>query len=218
MEKSRPYVIISGAITLDGKIATKTGDSQLSSKSDKKRLHKIRSSVDAILVGKNTVARDDPILTVRLYSGKNPIRVILDSKGTISSSSRIIKSCNKVPTIIVVSKKISQKNLARLRNFPLDVIIAGKDQVNILQLLKILKKKKISSILVEGGGTVNWQFLKNRIFDEVIITITPFMIGGKDATSLIGGEGLSKIIHSPKLRLKKLHRLKNEIVLHYAKL
>ncbi len=218
MEKSRPYVIISGAITLDGKIATKTGDSQLSSKSDKKRLHKIRSSVDAILVGKNTVARDDPILTVRLYNGKNPIRIILDSKGTISSSSRIIKSCNKVPTIIAVSKKISQKNLARLRNFPLDVIIAGKDQVNILQLLKILKKKKISSILVEGGGTVNWQFLKNRIFDEVIITITPFMIGGKDATSLIGGEGLSKIIHSPKLRLKKLHRLKNEIVLHYAKL
>lgn len=84
MENSRPRIILSTAISIDGKIATKTNDSKLSSKEDIKRLHKLRSKVDAILVGKNTVSRDDPILTVRYAKGKNPIRIILDSQGTIS--------------------------------------------------------------------------------------------------------------------------------------
>ena len=89
MEKSRPYVIISGAISIDGKIATKTGDSKLSSKQDSIRLHKLRSKVDAILVGKNTVLVDDPLLTVRHTIGKNPTRIILDSKGILSNKSKI---------------------------------------------------------------------------------------------------------------------------------
>ena len=96
MVKSRPRIILSAAITVDGKIATRTGDSKLSSKKDKIRLHKLRSKVDAILVGRNTVQCDDPRLTVRYVKGKNPIRIILDSQGSISSSSKIItsSSCN----------------------------------------------------------------------------------------------------------------------------
>jgi 2,5-diamino-6-(ribosylamino)-4(3H)-pyrimidinone 5'-phosphate reductase len=218
MEKSRPHVIISAAMTIDGKIASKTGDSKLSSKSDKRRVHQLRSTVDAILVGKNTVSRDNPVLSVRYYDGKNPIRIILDSHGTLSSSSKIIKTCKTIPTIVVVSKKISKKNLVRLKQFPIEIIISGKDKVNINKLLSILKKKKISRILVEGGGTVNWEFLKNGIFDEIIITITPFMIGGKESISLVEGDGFSKILQSPKLKLKKFHRLKNEMVLEYSKL
>src|SRR3972149_1310701 len=83
MEKSRPRVILSAAMSLDGKIATKTGDSELSSKQDKVRIHILRSKVDAILVGSNTVKRDDPLLTVRYVKGKNPLRIVLDSKATI---------------------------------------------------------------------------------------------------------------------------------------
>ena len=96
MEKSRPHVILSAAVTIDGKIATRTGDSKLSSKRDKIRVHKLRSKVDAILVGINTVLLDDPILTVRYAKGKNPVRVVLDSRGTISSKSRILKTCSKI--------------------------------------------------------------------------------------------------------------------------
>ncbi|MEK0336502.1 MAG: dihydrofolate reductase family protein, partial [Nitrosopumilus sp.] len=90
MEKSKPYVILSAATSIDGKIATRTGDSKLSSKQDSVRLHKLRSKVDAILVGKNTVFRDNPLLTVRYTKGKNPIRIVLDSKGTISKKSKIL--------------------------------------------------------------------------------------------------------------------------------
>jgi 2,5-diamino-6-(ribosylamino)-4(3H)-pyrimidinone 5'-phosphate reductase len=215
MEKSRPKVILSAAITLDGKIATKTGDSKLSSKQDKVRIHKLRSNVDAILVGSNTVKRDDPSLTVRHTKGKNPLRIILDSKASIDQKSQIIKTCKKIPTIIAVSKKASKKNIDKLKKFPLEIIITGNKLVNITNLLRILSKKKIKTLLVEGGGTVNWEFVKQGFVDEIIITITPYLIGGKKAITLVDGEGFSLIQKARKLKLKKTCRLGNEIVLHY---
>ena len=218
MEKSRPHVILSGAISVDGKIATSKNDSKLSSQKDIQRLHKLRSSVDAILVGKNTVSRDDPLLTVRHVKGKNPIRIVLDSKGTISKKSKIVESSNKIPTIIAVSKKITKKNLEKLEKFPVEIIVAGNDSVNLKLLLKKLSKKKIKTILVEGGGTVNWEFVKQELFDELILTLSPFLIGGNDSISYLRGTGYSKISHSPRLRLKSVKRLKNHLVLHYVKL
>jgi len=217
MVKSKPYVILSAATSVDGKIATRTGDSNLSSKQDKVRLHKLRSKVDAILVGKNTVLLDNPLLTVRYTEGKNPIRIILDSKGTISTKSKILQTSNKIPTIIAVSKKISKSNFDKLCKFPVEIIIAGKNSVNIKLLLKKLFNKKINTILVEGGGTINWEFIKQNLFDELIITLSPFLIGGNDAISFVQGKGFEKISNSPNLRLKSIKRLKNHIVLHYVK-
>ena len=218
MEKSRPHVILSGAISLDGKIATRTNDSKLSSQKDIQRLHKLRSSVDAILVGKNTVSRDNPLLTVRHVKGKNPIRIVLDSKGTISRTSKILQSSNTVPTIIAVSKKIPKKNLVKLEKFPIEIISTGNDSVNLKSLLKKLSQKKIKTILVEGGGTVNWEFVKQDLFDEMILTLSPFLIGGEDSTPYLRGTGFNKISNSPNLRLKSVKRLKNHVVLHYVKL
>jgi 2,5-diamino-6-(ribosylamino)-4(3H)-pyrimidinone 5'-phosphate reductase len=217
MEKSRPYVILSAATSLDGKIATRTGDSKLSSKQDSVRVHKLRSKVDAILVGKNTVLRDNPLLTVRHTRGRNPIRIVLDSKGTISKKSKILQTSNKIPTIIAVSKRITKSNFDKLKKFPVEVIITGENSVNIKLLLKKLSDKKIKKILVEGGGTVNWEFIKQNLFDELIITISPFLIGGNDAISFIQGQGFKKISNSPNLRLKLIKRLKNHLVLNYVK-
>ena len=217
MGKSKPYVILSAATSVDGKIATKTGDSNLSSKQDKVRLHKLRSKVDAILIGKNTVLLDNPLLTVRYTKGKNPIRIILDSKGTISKKSKILQTSNKIPTIIAVSKKISKSNFDKLCKFPVDIIVAGKNSVNIKLLMKKLSDKKINTILVEGGGTINWEFIKHDLFDELIITLSPFLIGGNDAISFVQGKGFEKISNSPNLRLKSIKRLKNHVVLYYVK-
>ena len=217
MEKSKPHVILSAALSVDGKISTKTGDSKLSSKQDRVRLHKLRSNIDAILVGKNTVLQDDPLLTVRYAKGKNPIRIILDSKGTISKKSKILQTSNNIPTIIAVSKKITKSNLDKLNKFPVEVLVAGKNSVNIKLLLKKLSDKKIKTILVEGGATVNWEFIKHNLFDELIITISPFLIGGNDAISFVGGRGFAKISNSPNLNLKSIKRLKNHLVLRYDK-
>ena len=217
MEKSRPHVILSAAISIDGKIATRLGDSKLSSKKDKIRLHRLRSKVDAILVGKNTIHRDDPLLTVRHVKGKNPTRIILDSQGTISVNSKILQTCNKVPTIIAVSKRISKANLQKLKRFPVEIIMTGENSVNIKSLMNNLSKRKINTVLVEGGGTINWQFIQNNLFDEILITIAPFIIGGTDAITFVQGRGFDKIIKSPRLRLNTIKRLENYLVLHYTK-
>ena len=217
MEKSKPYVILSAATSIDGKIATRTGDSKLSSKQDSVRLHKLRSKVDAILVGKNTVFQDNPLLTVRHIRGKNPIRIVLDSKGTISKKSKILQTSNEIPTIIAVSKSITKSNFYKLKKFPVQVIVAGENFVNIKLLLKKLLDKKIKTILVEGGGTINWEFIKQNLFDELIITLSPCIIGGNDAISFVQGQGFKKISNSPKLRLKLIKRLKNHLVLYYVK-
>ena len=218
MENSRPYVILSAAISIDGKIATKSGDSKLSSDKDLLRLHKLRSNVDAILVGKKTVSKDNPLLTVRHTKGKNPTRIILDSKGTISKNSQIIQTSSTVPTIIAVSKNITQYNLRKLEKLPVHTIVAGENYVNLKLLLKKLHAKKIKKILVEGGGAIHWEFVKNNIFDELIITVSPFLIGGKNATSFIGGSGFPKVTDSPNLQLKSVRRLENHLVLHYLKM
>ena len=217
MEKSRPHVILSAAISIDGKIATRLGDSKLSSKKDKIRLHRLRSKVDAILVGKNTIHKDDPLLTVRYVKGKNPTRIILDSQGTISVNSKILQTCNKVPTIIVVSKRISKVNLQKLKRLPVEIIMTGENSVNIKSLMNNLSKRKINTVLVEGGGTINWQFIQNNLFDEILITIAPFIIGGIDAITFVQGRGFDKIIKSPRLQLNTIKRLENYLVLHYTK-
>jgi len=215
MASFRPHVIFSAAITLDGKLAARTGDSMLSSKKDKIRVRKLRSKVDAILVGKNTAKIDDPLLSVHNIKKKNPVRIILDSSATIRTSSRILKTCSKIPTIIAVSKRAQKKNLQRLSIFPVQVIVCGKYTVNIKKLLGILKKKGIKNILVEGGGTTNWTFVKENLVDEAIITITPYLVGGIYAITLVDGDGFSTITKSIKLKLKNVTKIKNEVILHY---
>ncbi len=218
MEKSnKPYVILSAAMSIDGKISTKKGDSKFSSDQDIIRLHKLRSRVDGILIGKNTVLQDDPLLTVRYTRGKNPVRIILDSNGDIPSKSNILQTSKQVPTIIAVSKKISKLDLERLHKFPVDVIITGEKSVNIKSLLKKLLDKKITTILVEGGGSTNWEFVRQNLFDELILTLSPFLIGGNNAISFIQGQGFDKISKSPNLRLKSIKKIKSHLVLNYEK-
>jgi 2,5-diamino-6-(ribosylamino)-4(3H)-pyrimidinone 5'-phosphate reductase len=215
MESFRPRVIFSAAITLDGKLASRNGDSKLSSKIDKIRVHKLRSKVDAILIGKNTVKIDDPLLSVHNIKKKNPIRIILDSNATISTSSRILKTCSKIPTVIVVTKKAQKKNLQKLEKFPVQIVVCGNNTVSIKKLLVVLKKKGIKNILVEGGGATNWAFVKENLIDEAIITITPYLVGGMTATTLVDGNGFSTITKSIRLKLKNVKKMKNEVVLHY---
>ena len=215
MGRSRPFILLSAAITLDGKLGIKNKKTKLSSKNDKIRVHKMRASVDAIIIGKNTIECDNPVLTVRYVKGKNPIRIILDSLGTIKSNSRILQTCKDVPTIIVVSESVSQKNLKRLRNLPLQVLICGKRTINVSKLLNILFKKVIKKILLEGGGTLNWSFIQKNLIDQVVIAITPYILGGKDYVNLVNGIGFKNLESAKKLKLKKVLRNNSELVLYY---
>ena len=204
MAKSRPYIILSAAMSIDGKIASRSGDSKLSSKKDLVRLHRLRRNMDAILVGRNTIAVDDPLLTVRHVQGKNPIRVILDSRGAIAKSSKIIKTASKIPTILVVTEK-APKTLEILTKKKVEVIRCGQDKIDLKRLLRILLKKRINKILLE-----------EKLIDELILTVTPYVLGGKDAISLVQGNGFDKISKSSSFKLKNVKRMKNEIILYYG--
>lgn len=215
MVKSRPHVIVSGAMSIDGKIATKTGKSKLSSRKDLTRVHKLRATVDAILVGKNTINTDDPLLTVRLTKGKNPIRVILDPKGTISKNSQVVKTARKIPTILVISENASQK-VDKFLEMGIEVIRCGNNKIDLKRLLQILKKKGVNRILVEGGGITNWHFFKEKLVDELMITVTPYILGGNNAIPFVGGIGFDRISPTNSLKLKGIRRMKNEVILHYT--
>ena len=214
MENCKSMIVLSAAMTLDGKIGQRNKKVVLSSKSDKIRVHKLRSKFDAILVGKNTVEQDDPLLTVRHVKGKNPIRIILDSHGTIKNTSKIIKTAKNIPTIIVTSQLVSKRNFSRLKNLPLDVIVCGKNQVDIRKLVPILCKKGIKKILLEGGGTSNLSFLKNNLINEIIITITPFVLGSEKSVNLF--EGILKPTKNLlSFKLKNVQKNANETILNY---
>ncbi len=217
MAGSRPTVIISAAMSVDGRIATKGGDSRISSRKDLVRVHKLRSEVDAILIGANTMRRDDPLLTVRHTKGRNPTRIILDSRGTIPTKSRIIHTAKRVPTIIAVSESIPKRNLDRLERLPVEIMVCGDGRVDTKKLLRRLASRGIGTLLVEGGGATNWDFIKNGIFDRLVITISPKIIGGAGAISLVQGSGFPRIKGSPELRLDEVKKSGDELVLHYSK-
>jgi len=220
-------VIINGAMTVDGKIATASGDSRISSKQDLVRVHKLRASVDAIVVGISTILADDPRLTVRLVRGKNPIRVIVDSKGRIPLDSKILQTASKVKTIIAVTDHAPSDKLQKIEDMGAQVMVisAGKEGqnaavprgVNLKELFMRLKNLGLKKILVEGGGELNWSLLRQGLVDELVVTVAPKIAGGRLAITLAEGDGFDKIAQGIQLKLDKLERKNKtgELVLYY---
>ncbi|MGQ9718256.1 MAG: 2,5-diamino-6-(ribosylamino)-4(3H)-pyrimidinone 5'-phosphate reductase [Nitrososphaerales archaeon] len=211
----RPYVILNAAMTIDGKIATKTGDSKISSREDLVRVHRLRASVDAIMVGINTVLIDDPSLKVKYCEGKSPIRVIVDSKARTPIGSRVLLD-KDAPTIIAVTSKTSRNRVDRLREAGAKVIVCGDgDKVNLIILLKVLKDMGVKKVLVEGGGNINWGMISQGLFDELQVTVGSFVVGGRDAITLVEGDGIEKMVEGVRMKLSKVEQKEDEVLLMY---
>src|SRR5918911_23177 len=211
----RLKVIINGAMTVDGKIATVSGDSKISSKNDLVRVHRLRASVDAIVVGISTILADDPRLTVRLVKGRNPVRVIVDSRGRVPLGSQVLKTAYKVRTIVAVTDQAPADNVQKIRDTGAEVwtINEGKGQsaavphgVNLKQLFSTLKKQEFRKILVEGGGELNWSLLHLGLVDELVLTVAPKIAGGRLAITPVEGDGFDTISQSIQLKLGKIEK------------
>ena len=215
---SNLQVLINAAMTIDGKIATNRGDSTISSKQDLRRLHRLRSSVDAIIIGISTVIVDNPRLTVRLVKrcGTTPVRIIVDSTGRIPLDSNILKSASKINTIVAVTSKASDKRIDKIKSAGALVIVAGTRTVDLKELFYILKKMGFNKRLVEGGGELNWSVLQLGIVNELMVTVAPRIVGGRTATTLVEGDGYTKISEGIKMELIKISRQNNgEVILYY---
>jgi 2,5-diamino-6-(ribosylamino)-4(3H)-pyrimidinone 5'-phosphate reductase len=211
----RPHVILNAAMTLDGKIATRSGDSRMSSHADLKQLHIMRSRVDAVLIGIGTQLNDNPFLTVRQIKGRDPIRIVVDSLARTSPKSRIF-SADGGCTIIAVSKKAPNTRIEKLRQKGAKVILCGTEYVDLRALLAVLYKMGIKRVLLEGGGRLNWSMLAGKLVDEMRVTIAPFVVGGEKATTLAEGFGVGKMSHAIRLSLAKTTRIGNELALSYT--
>jgi len=176
-----PFITLKYAQTLDGRIATKSGDSKwISGPSSLRLAHHLRSWHDAILVGVNTIVRDDPLLTVRLVKGKDPLKIVLDSRLRTPSTARIVKGRSARSTILAVTRKADRQRIEKLRSTGTQVWTIGEDTsgcVDLRRLLERLGQTGIHSILVEGGSKVIASFLRDRLADHLLVAIAPKIMG-----------------------------------------
>ncbi|SIS81241.1 bifunctional diaminohydroxyphosphoribosylaminopyrimidine deaminase/5-amino-6-(5-phosphoribosylamino)uracil reductase RibD [Salimicrobium salexigens] len=195
ISKGKPYVRLKSAMSLDGKIATSTGESQwITGESARKDGHWYRHRSGAILVGINTVLTDDPMLTARLEEGgSHPVRIVLDNHLRMPRNAKLMQD-DTSPVWIVAGKTVTNK---QLKEFPapshVEILRQSEETVDIDVFLKELAERKISSLLVEGGGTVADSFVRSRNVDEVITYIAPKLIGGKKALTPVSGAGIEHL-------------------------
>ena len=203
MRTKRPFVLLKVAMSVDGKIATSTGDSKyITSKEARTHVHQLRSEVDAVMVGLNTVLRDNPELTPRLVKGKDPMKIVVDSKLKIPKSSNLMK--NPAKLIIATTNKASKNDIKKLQQKGINVIItqSSKGLVDLEDLMKQLGKHEITSVMIEGGSQLNSSAIKSGIVDKVLIFTAPKIIG--NGIGAIGSLGIKKI--------EKAINLKNPVV------
>ncbi len=203
--KKMPYIIMKSAMTLDGKIATKTGDSKwISSAMSRKYVHKLRTSVDAILVGVETIINDDPLLDSHGL-GRDPLRIVIDPDFRIPKNSKVMSDNGR--TLIVTSKKSASSKKEILS------INSKNGIIDFKILLGKLYEKGINNILIEGGGTTNWNAIKSGVVDEVLFFIAPKIVGGIDAKTAIEGEGIKEVSKAIKIVMAESFNIGGDIVI-----
>jgi diaminohydroxyphosphoribosylaminopyrimidine deaminase/5-amino-6-(5-phosphoribosylamino)uracil reductase len=207
--KGLPYVAAKWAMTLDGKIATRTGDSRwVSGERARGWVRTLRDDYQAILVGANTAIRDDP----GLRGGKrDPIRIVLDSNARIPLDSQLVKSAKERRTIVAVTESAPSSKLRKLERAGVQVIRLETSDLRVV--FEELARSGIHSILVEGGGEVHASLFESGLADEVLVVVAPKIAGGRDAVTPVEGEGLSKMAEALNLKDVTVERLGDDVLI-----
>jgi diaminohydroxyphosphoribosylaminopyrimidine deaminase/5-amino-6-(5-phosphoribosylamino)uracil reductase len=224
-----PFGILKLGMSLDGKIATRTGESRwITSVKSREYVHYLRAGVDAIMVGETTVIKDDPELTIRLskYSGKQPacakselcfgigrpLRVIVCGAAKIPLSARVFQH-TAAKTVLVMTNRvpISRRKKYLDIGIPIWIIPGKKEQVNISKLFQKLGQEQVQSVLVEGGSGIAWSSLSVGVIDKLVFFLAPKLIGGIDAPSAIGGKGIDKLNQAFQLRYVEIEKIGEDI-------
>ncbi|MDD1674514.1 MAG: dihydrofolate reductase family protein [Methanomicrobiales archaeon] len=218
-QKTRPHVLMMSEITADGKLTLKRGASskilmKYMAPETEVLLHNTRAEYDAIMVGSNTIKIDNSFLTVRLVPGKSPLRVIPNSRADIPLDSNVLKP--GAPTLIAVSGVAPPERIAGIRSRGADVVVAGENEVDLPQLMQILHDRyRVRKLMIEGGPTLNWYMLQHRLVDEIRLIHLPFIVGGADTPSLVGGMHIDSEEEMIVLHLKKHYLCGSNLVTEY---
>ena len=216
-EKSnRPHVLMMSEITADGKLTLKKGASskilmKYMAHETEILLHETRAAYDAIMVGANTIRIDNSFLTVRLVPGKSPLRVIPCSMADIPLDANVFGT--DAPTVIAVCEAAPTDRVDAIRTKGVHVVVAGKTHVELPHLMKILKEKfGVNKLMIEGGPTLNWHMLHDKLVDEIRLIHLPFIVGGSDTPSLVGGMHINSEDEMIRLTLKKFYMCGSNLV------
>lgn len=187
-----PFVAMKYAMTLDGKIATCTGDSKwVTGEKAREHVQFLRKKYASIMVGVGTVIADDPMLNCRMWEGVDPVRVICDSHLRIPAESRIVRTAGQIRTVVAHAGEVDEKKAAQLQMAGVELIQAGEGrQVSVKELFAQLGKRKLDSVLVEGGGGIHGSLLDTGCVNRVYAYIAPKLVGGEGAKSPVGGDGI----------------------------
>lgn len=196
----QPFVLLKTAMSLDGKIATAAGDSRwITGEAARARVHEYRDICDGIMAGIGTVLADDPSLTARLPGGRNPVRIIVDSRGRTPLASKVLTD-GQAKTVLAVTAQASREKVAAFGAAGAEVLVAGDGpEVDLAVLMRELGKREICSILAEGGGTLNFSLLKAGLVDKVLAFVAPKLLGGQTAKTPVEGEGFAALSEAVEL-------------------
>lgn len=211
-----PYVIMKAAVSLDGKIAAKSGDARwITNEKSRAHTHETRKRVSAIMVGVNTVIADDPMLNCRTENPSNPIRVICDSNLRIPLNSQIVKTAHEIPTIIAAVSDNTEK-AKELQKFGIEIIKTAENnrRVDFVDLMKKLGERKIDSVLIEGGGTLHASALKSGIVNKLHVYIAPKIIGS-DGKNAVAEMGIEKVCDAIQFKNPQITRFDDDVLLEY---
>ena len=213
-----PFVIAKFAMSLDGKIATRNGDSKwITSEEARNYAHRQRHITDAIMVGANTILMDDPLLTARGYSGRGgrsklqPLRVVVDGQGKLPMTARVFFEPGK--TLVALCDQPSNYEKLQIKREGVEyILVKSKDGfIDLNELLKILGQKQITTVMVEGGSGLLGSFFDSKLVDKVFAFIAPIIIGGENAKTAVGGLGVSRVQDAFRLKNVKVEKFDSEL-------
>ena len=209
--KKVPYVFVKVAMTLDGRIASRTGDSRwISGEKSFEFAHKLRANTDAIMVGAGTVEMDDPRLTTRIKGKADPIRIIVDSDLCISERSKFMGNPEKV--ILATTRSAKKSRVEKFRSAGARVIVAGEKKVDLKKLMRELGALEIQSVMLEGGSELIGSAIEEKIVDKIYFVIAPKIIGGEEAKGPVGGKGIAKMKDALKLKNMKVKKMGEDLL------
>jgi diaminohydroxyphosphoribosylaminopyrimidine deaminase/5-amino-6-(5-phosphoribosylamino)uracil reductase len=209
IKTKRPYVTLKAGMTLDGQIATGSGESQwITGKPSRQEVHQLRGQVDAVLVGVGTILSDNPSLTARTgaqlkkLASRQPLRIVVDSKLRVPLSAQVMARQDEARTLIATTRSAPAARLRAIQKKEIEAIAlpAARGRVSLRALLKELGRRGIVSLLVEGGGEMNAAMLKAKLVDHVRLYVAPMLLGGRNAKGVIGGKSPARLAQALKLR------------------
>ena len=214
----KPYVVMKTAVTLDGKISTVTGESRwISSEASREYVHHLRNNMMGIMVGIGTIIADDPLLTTRIEGEncKNPTAIIVDSKLNLPLNSKILGTLKERKIIIGVTEKADKTKIRQLESMGVSIIKtpSKNERVDLNFLMNKVGEAGIDSILLEGGSTLNFSCLQEKIVDKVMCFIAPIMLGGEKAKTSVGGSGIKLLSEAVKVSNMKLKNIGQDILI-----